>query len=207
MISTGTNTQLLSTLISSTPTNTVRRIEETIIPQAIPPPLAAPAGWRSEIVYSNSPIPTDTEVNLVRTNNTFQNNYSVHNTTNTFNTSQTDQLASSFINNNNNEYINRSIDENLIHQRQSAFTEQQQQNRIHTIEHQQQSLLTEQQQQRIINNVVHQQPPPVIVRKTLPNNVVTYEQNVSVRYLKPPTPPPPGPLIIRKSQFFLYYFH
>ncbi len=197
MISTGTNTQLLSTLISSTPSNTIRRTEETIVAEAIPPPLAAPAGWRSEIVYSNSPIPTDTEVNLVRTNNTFQNNYLVHNTTNTFNTSQTDQLASRFINN-NNEYINSSIDENPIHQRHSAFTERQQQNRINTNEYQQQSVLTEQQQQRIINTVVHQQPPPVIVRKTLPNNVVTYQQNVSVRYLKPPTPPPPGPLIIRK---------
>ncbi|UJR15011.1 hypothetical protein I4U23_001988 [Adineta vaga] len=30
------------------------------------------------------------------------------------------------------------------------------------------------------------------------NNQVTYEQNVLIRYLRPPTPPEPGPLIIRE---------
>jgi hypothetical protein len=27
---------------------------------------------------------------------------------------------------------------------------------------------------------------------------VTYKQEVAVRYLRPPTPPPPGPLIIKE---------
>jgi hypothetical protein len=43
---------------------------------------------------------------------------------------------------------------------------------------------------------VHDDPNPEIVSKPNPDQV-TYEQNISVRYLVPPTPPPPGPLIIR----------
>ncbi|CAF1114019.1 unnamed protein product, partial [Didymodactylos carnosus] len=49
-----------------------------------------------------------------------------------------------------------------------------------------------------IRNLVHSQQPPLIIRKHLPNDLVTYKQNVSVRFLKPPTPPPPGPVIIRE---------
>jgi hypothetical protein len=37
---------------------------------------------------------------------------------------------------------------------------------------------------------------PEIITKPNPDPI-TYKQNVSVRYLIPPTPPPPGPLIIR----------
>jgi hypothetical protein len=52
---------------------------------------------------------------------------------------------------------------------------------------------------------LYNDPNPEIITKTNPNQV-TYQQNVSVRYLVPPTPPPPGPLIIRgtKRSFFFY---
>ena len=53
-------------------------------------------------------------------------------------------------------------------------------------------------QRTSIENIESEQPPPLVVRKTLPNNLVTYKQNISVKYLQPPTPPPPGPIIIRK---------
>ncbi|CAF4649538.1 unnamed protein product, partial [Rotaria socialis] len=43
---------------------------------------------------------------------------------------------------------------------------------------------------------VHNDPNPQVIVKPNPDQV-TYQQNVSVRYLVPPTPPPPGPLIIR----------
>lgn len=56
-------------------------------------------------------------------------------------------------------------------------------------------------EQEIIKRVEQGQIPPVIVRRKLPNNLVTYQQNVSVRYLQPPPLPPPGPLIIRKNLF------
>jgi len=39
-------------------------------------------------------------------------------------------------------------------------------------------------------------PNPEIITKPNPDPI-TYNQNISVRYLVPPTPPPPGPLIIR----------
>jgi len=40
-------------------------------------------------------------------------------------------------------------------------------------------------------------PNPQIIRKHA-NDAVTYKQEVAVRYLRPPTPPPPGPLIIKE---------
>lgn len=42
---------------------------------------------------------------------------------------------------------------------------------------------------------------PEIIRKSNPDQI-TYKQNVSVRYLVPPTPPPSGPLIIRGINHF-----
>lgn len=44
-------------------------------------------------------------------------------------------------------------------------------------------------------------PNPEIIIKPNPDPI-TYQQNVSVRYLVPPTPPPPGPLIIRGRVYF-----
>jgi hypothetical protein len=40
-------------------------------------------------------------------------------------------------------------------------------------------------------------PNPQIIRKHA-SDAVTYKQEVAVRYLRPPTPPPPGPLIIKE---------
>lgn len=40
-------------------------------------------------------------------------------------------------------------------------------------------------------------PNPQLIRKQA-NDAVTYKQEVAVRYLRPPTPPPPGPLIIKE---------
>ena len=58
-------------------------------------------------------------------------------------------------------------------------------------------------EQEIIRRVETQQEPPLVVRKQLPNNLVTYQQNISLRYLQPPPPPPPGPIIIRKERVVL----
>lgn len=40
-------------------------------------------------------------------------------------------------------------------------------------------------------------PNPQIIHKHA-KDAVTYKQEVAVRYLRPPTPPPPGPLIIKE---------
>jgi hypothetical protein len=39
---------------------------------------------------------------------------------------------------------------------------------------------------------------PQIIRKPAPGGVVTYKQNIMVRFLQPPAIPPPGPLIIKE---------
>ena len=49
---------------------------------------------------------------------------------------------------------------------------------------------------------VYNDPNPEYINKPNPNEV-TYQHNISVRYLVPPTPPPPGPLIIRGTEFMI----
>ncbi len=46
-------------------------------------------------------------------------------------------------------------------------------------------------------------PNPQIIRKHA-GDAVTYKQEVAVRYLRPPTPPPPGPLIIKEVRKNLF---
>jgi hypothetical protein len=48
---------------------------------------------------------------------------------------------------------------------------------------------------------LYNDPNPEIIIKPNPDQI-TYQQNISVRYLVPPTPPPPGPLIIRGTNYF-----
>ncbi|CAF0906955.1 unnamed protein product [Adineta ricciae] len=47
-----------------------------------------------------------------------------------------------------------------------------------------------------LTNISHDPYAQYIQRNN--NNQITYEQNVFIRYLRPPTPPEPGPLIIRE---------
>lgn len=145
--------------------------------QALAGPLAAPQGWRSQIIDSNSPIPIDTTNNEYYSNYNAGNNYNDQYTTHTYNTSQINQVPARFARN-VNEYRSRSVDDSSYYQ--------------------QQMMLSEHDQHNLVQRVERQYPPPVVINKTLPNNLVTYKQNIAVRYLKPPTPPPPGPLIIRK---------
>ena len=58
-----------------------------------------------------------------------------------------------------------------------------------------------------IDRYLQQGQPPIIIRKQLPNNLLTYQQNISLRYLKPPTPPPPGPIIIRNQRLYFLRFY
>ncbi|UJR27899.1 hypothetical protein I4U23_009161 [Adineta vaga] len=60
------------------------------------------------------------------------------------------------------------------------------------------SILSEYKQVLHTHPDVHNDPNPEIVSQTNPERPITYEQNISLRYLIPPTPPPPGPLIIRE---------
>jgi hypothetical protein len=170
-------TKVLSNVISPTPIYPLSTNAASIVAQALPSPLATPAGWHSEVIDSDTPLPIDVGINRI----------------NTINTSQINRIPTRYINT-TNQYVDTAIGGNTAYQQQSVLTEQQQP----ILVGQQQSILTEQQQRNLINMVETQQPPPIFLRKTLPNNLVTYKQNIAVRYLQPPTPPPPGPLIIRK---------
>ncbi|CAF1677242.1 unnamed protein product [Adineta ricciae] len=48
-----------------------------------------------------------------------------------------------------------------------------------------------------LGNEINCDPNPEVIRCDNPKEVV-YTQKVGVRYLRPPTPPPPGPLVIRE---------
>ena len=45
---------------------------------------------------------------------------------------------------------------------------------------------------------IYRDPNPRIIRRTTSTSPITHEQRVSVRFLRPPTPPEPGPLIIKQ---------
>lgn len=182
---------------------------DNILLNALPAPLAAPPGWRSQIIHSNSPLSFHTNVS---TDNTFANEYDEDiSTTESLNTTQLVRNA------NNNRYIQKSVSDNSIYHGQRSIGDNSIQHerfidnrRViqpvfndNVSYHQQNTVLNEQQQQQIIQQVEHQQPPPLVINKRLPNNLVTYQQNISVRYLKPPTPPTTGPLIIRKLSYSL----
>ena len=72
--------------------------------------------------------------------------------------------------------------------------------------HDQRTYVTHHDQTQYVQNVETQQDPPLVLHRSIPNNKVTYQQNVSVRYLQPPTPPPPGPIIIRQDNALSSFF-
>ncbi|CAF1927790.1 unnamed protein product [Rotaria magnacalcarata] len=106
--------------------------------------------------------------------NEYTDDYYANNTYATGAVAQAQQT--NIVRNNSNQFINASVDNGSFHQ--------------------QQPILTEHQQHDIIQRVERQNP--LIVHKQLPNNLVTYQQKIAVRYLQPPPLPPPGPLIIRE---------
>ncbi|CAF0726527.1 unnamed protein product [Didymodactylos carnosus] len=45
---------------------------------------------------------------------------------------------------------------------------------------------------------INYDPNPIVIKKQIPIEQPTYKQQIIVRYLRPPTPPPPGPLVIKE---------
>jgi len=174
---------------------------ETILEQALPQSLAAPTGWRSEILRSSSSLSNHTGTNLINSNTSFFDQSGDYTTLNTADTSPiifssinetnriVNEIPSSTIlpsttisSNSVHEYINRPIYDNLSQEQRTILTND---------------------RQNSATNINNQQQEPIIVHKKLPNGSIVYQQNVSVRYLQPPTPPPPEPIIIRKKKFLL----
>ena len=154
-----------------------------ILAQSLPSSLAAPTGWHSELVEESS-IPSNAETN-------YQQNYDEYQTIRT-----SDAPPMIYSSNNQHDRVveeipieNGPYSTERVYQR-PGFREQKM------------FINDAQRNSRMDNVVTHQTEPALIVHKKLPNNQVTYQQNVSVRYLQPPTPPPPGPIIIRKRFVF-----
>ena len=165
---------------------------ESILAQALPGSLAAPAGWRSEILDgSSSPLPDEISGELT---NTHSNAFEKHDEYRTLKTSDAPPIIFS-----STHQTHRTVNEipsshrlppRIVNRSNSTLITNEANDSYRTY--------IGKDQENILMQNLDQELPPVILHKTLPNNTVTYEQNVSVRYLQPPTPPPPGPIIIRK---------
>ena len=176
---------------------------ESVLAQALPGSLSTPKGWYSEIINSS-----DTETNFNPCNSISIGNHEEYKTLNTADAppmifSSTNQanrtvnevsssaiFPSTNISSISDEYNNTSTDSHIIEEKKHILTKE---------------------EQNLIENVENREQPPVVIHKKLGNNTVTYKQNISVRYLQPPTPPPPEPIIIRKKKriflklFLLFY--
>ncbi|CAF2585038.1 unnamed protein product [Rotaria sp. Silwood2] len=201
------NTRVLSNLVSSTIINPLTTNSDplSIIAQSLPASLAAPSGWQSEIIHSKSPISIDNKINQIHISNSpFSNSAQGYYTANTNNTPINDLEQDFYTTDKANILVNNyqeTCDTNTITEIPINITPNKHEytnfSIINNAINQPQTILTEQQKQHIIQNVELQEKPPIIIRRKL-QNPVTYKQNISVRYLKPPTPPPAGPLIIRE---------
>ncbi|CAM4752413.1 unnamed protein product [Rotaria magnacalcarata] len=170
---------------------------DSILARALPGALSTPKGWHSEVINSSEPAANQVETNLntdmIETDQAYQNFESseaspiVYASTEEVNqivngASSTKLLPSINVRNMNNSGIDYS-------NTTANYCSSQEQPR----------LVTTQQQISAVNVQPELPPePPMVVRKKLLNDTVTYKQNVSVRYLQPPSPPPPGPIIIRE---------
>jgi hypothetical protein len=167
---------------------------DVILARSLPVELAAPEGWHSEIIESSSSAIIDdgTRTRTFAANDNISTQQEEYRTSNTTDTSS--MLFSS------SSQVDQFINQLTTSPTQINITNNYQEQSIgdHHAAHEQQTFISQAQQQSLIENIEHQQPPPLIIHKKLPNNQVTYQQNVSLKYLQPPSPPPPGPIIIRK---------
>lgn len=164
---------------------------DSILKQSLPAALAAPAGWRSEVVQSSST--TNSQLNQMQTN--LVDRHDEYTTMNSYDappmiyssTSEAhravDEIPSTAILSSRTfspkyDYGQATLNSNTIRERNDYISENQ--------------------STSILQNTNTEQPPPLVLHKKLANDQITYQQNISVKYLQPPTPPPPGPIIIRE---------
>ncbi|CAF3005650.1 unnamed protein product [Rotaria sp. Silwood2] len=191
-------------LLSTTQLILKQAFSQSILAQALPESLAATSGWYSELLDSLLPISNEMETNLnfnnnnnndenfIQENENYQNINTINgppiifSSTDEFNravneiSSSTMFPSTSIKTSSISEYSNITLNDCTNHEAEINLMENQQISLVNTKDNEAPT------------------PPPIIIRKTVPNNTITYQQNVSVRYLQPPTPPPHGPIIIRE---------
>ena len=160
---------------------------ERILTQALPQSLATPTGWHSELVESSVPISNDTETTSIN-NKVFLQNVQGRETSNDFDGPpiiySTVDKQNHLVNEISSSTIlpSESITTNSLIEHNGTYVDE--------CSNQDRQPITVQNQQTLQTTSENRSRSPVIIHKTLPDNVVTYEQNVAVRYLQPPTPPP-----------------
>ncbi|CAF3994369.1 unnamed protein product [Rotaria sordida] len=177
---------------------------KTILAQALPETLAAPPGWYSELFDSFLTISLEMESNL-NINNNNNNNINfieenedyqtlnmmdappmIFSSTDEYNrrineiSSSTIFPSTAFNTNSISEMSNITFDDCISNEETINLMKDQEISSSN------------------IEDIESSTPPPIVIRKKMPNNNVTYQQNITVRYLQPPTPPPHGPIIIRE---------
>ncbi|CAF3646486.1 unnamed protein product [Rotaria sp. Silwood1] len=179
---------------------------DSILAQALPESLATPSGWYSELLDSLLPISDEMKTSLnINNNNNNNNDPNFIEENQEYQTLYT-MDAPPIIFSSNEEY-NRTVNEissspilqstNIRTNSTSEYSNlpfdycTNGEAKLNLINPQQISLANTKEKEA-------PSPPPIVIRKNEPNNTVTYKQNVSVRYLQPPTPPPHGPIIIRE---------
>jgi len=165
---------------------------QAILSQALKGPLVPPAGWRSELVHSASSTSNESETDLINTNTSFFEKHEEYETLNT-----TDAPPIIFSSTKEENRIVNEIPSTTIFPSTTVSSDS-------TNEYFNASICEGSIQEEKTFITTDQQPEPIILHKTLPNNTVTYKQNISVRYLQPPTPPPPEPIIIRNKKKISY---
>lgn len=161
---------------------------DAILHQAIPETLATPKGWHSEFLQASS-----AEFDNAQASNAAQwyNNDTIsQEQQENFSSLNVDDgpptLLSSY--NETNEYSSGNTGTSLnISSSEQPLPEK--------------TVKLTAEQRAAIANIDSQQPPPLVIRKHSTEAPMNYVQNVSIRYLQPPTPPLPGPIIIRKLLF------
>jgi len=161
---------------------------QAILSQALIGPLVAPAGWRSELVHSASSSSNESETNLINNDTSFFEKHEEYQTLNT-----TDAPPIIFSSTKQANQIINEIPSTPILPLTPVSSNS-------TNEYVDESMYDSSIQEQKTYVTTDQQPEPIILHKKLPNNTVTYQQNISVRYLQPPTPPPPEPIIIRNKK-------
>ncbi|CAF1277254.1 unnamed protein product [Adineta ricciae] len=173
---------------------------ESIVQQAVPRTLGVPRGWHSEIVGSTYSTYKN-NIDSQSINDTDRSAYEKQDEYKTLNTADGPPVIFSS-SSETNRFLNELPPSSLItsngtNTRNSAFSEFKNTPIDESFQQDKNVVLTEE-QRLAIANIDTQQPPPMILRKKATASDLTYQQNISVRYLQPPTPPPPGPIIIRE---------
>ena len=176
---------------------------ESHVIQALPRVFAAPLGWHSELVRSPVLVPTESESYLI---DSYTSSLNKHEANTTLNTPSASLMTFSSTNDPNHMFNQLSSSTILPTTTTTTATASVNSSGVEVSNalmakcssQKQKSILIEDQQSSKANSE-NEQSLPLILQQTLPNHTITYQQNISVRYLQPPTPPSPGPLIIRKE--------